>query len=391
VPAAAVAALVERVNNLSICIKQETVVQLHRFKRNTLVALALIASTAAAPAMAQQNVTVSGLVDLYAGSVRNAGDSSRNTVVNSGGLTTSWAGITGSEDLGGGLKANFALTSFMRADTGEAGRFPGNESLFSRDAHVGLSGSAGAFSIGRDLAPHFLPTILFNPFGDSYAFSPLLLHADVPLFFNSNGWTSSMAGDTGWSNEIIYTTPSFGGLTANLHYQFGEVAGGGKNNAGLNLMYFNGPLALTAFYHNVKSNNPLNQAAGNVQPGGNLPLPSGQFAVRQTAWMVGGSYELSVAKLFATYGRTAHDIDLQDKTATVGASVPLAGGRILASWANTKRSGVAVGAEQTRNTVAVGYDYDLSKRSDLYAIMMNDRLTGASSGNSFGLGLRHRF
>jgi predicted porin len=364
-------------------------VQLHSFKLNTLAALAILGASAA-PAMAQQNVTVSGLVDVYVGSQRNAGDAGRQSVVNSGGLTTSWAGVSGSEDLGGGLKANFMLTSFMRADTGEAGRFPGNESLFSRDAHVGLSGSAGAVSIGRDLAPHFLPTILFNPFGDSYSFSPLLLHADVPLF-NASSWTSSVAGDTGWSNEIIYTTPNFGGLKANVHYQFGEVAGGGKNNAGLNLMYFNGPLALTAFYHNVKVNNPLNLPAGNVQPGGNLPLPSGQFAARQTAWMVGGSYELSAAKLFATYGRTAHDIDLQDKTATVGASVPLAGGRILASWANTKRSGIAIGAEQTHNTVAVGYDYDLSKRSDLYAIVMNDRITNANSGTSFGVGIRHRF
>ena len=66
-------------------------------------------------------------------------------------------------------------------------------------------------------------------------------------------------------------------------------------------------------------------------------------------------------------------------------------GKIMASWAETKRSGAAVGADQKRDTVAVGYDHDLSKRTDLYAVYMNDKITNQSSGNSFGVGIRHRF
>jgi predicted porin len=361
------------------------------FKPKNLLLLAAFGAAFAVPAFAQTNVTVSGLVDTYAGTMKNAGDTGRQAVVNSGGMTTSWFGFRGTEDLGGGLKANFALTSFFRADAGQFGRFPGNETLFSRDAHVGLSGNFGSVSLGRDLAPNFLPTILFNPFGDSFTFSPLIMHSDVPLF-NASGWTNSLAGDTGWSNEILYTTPNFGGLSANVHYQFGEVAGdSGKKNVGVNLLYFGGPLALTAFYHNVKVNNPLNTPVGNVQPGGNLPLASGVFAARQTAWMVGGSYDFSVAKLFATYGQTSHDIDLEDKTAQLGLTVPFGKGKVLASWAQTRRSGVAIGADQKRNTTSVGYGYDLSKRTDLYAIVMNDRITSQTSGNSLGLGIRHRF
>ncbi|WP_136417024.1 porin [Herbaspirillum sp. ST 5-3] len=365
--------------------------QQRKFKLTQLaLAAALVAATAAPAAMAQTNVSVSGLVDVFAGKVRNAGDANSRSVVNSGGMTTSWFGFKGSEDLGGGLKANFQLTSFIQADTGSQGRFPG-DTLFSRDANVGLSGSFGAVSLGRELAPQFLPTILFNPFGDSYTFSPLILQADVPLF-NGSAWTNSFTGDTGWSNSIRYTTPNFGGLTANLHYQFGEVAGNnGKNNVGLNLLYFGGPLALTAFYHNVEINNPLNVPAGNVQPGGNLPLASGLSAARQTAWMVGGSYDLKAAKLFATYGQTSHNIDLDDKTVSLGATVPAGQGKIMAAWAQTKRTGTAIGADQKRNTTSVGYDYDLSKRTDLYAVFMNDRITSQNNGNSFGVGVRHRF
>ena len=69
-------------------------------------------------AHAQSSVQLAGLVDAYAGSMRMSGDAARKATVGSGGLTTSWFGMTGSEDLGGGLKANFALTSFFQADTG---------------------------------------------------------------------------------------------------------------------------------------------------------------------------------------------------------------------------------------------------------------------------------
>jgi predicted porin len=308
--------------------------------------------------------------------------------VNSGGLTTSWIGFKGSEDLGNGLKANFLLTSFLQTDTGVQGRFPG-DTLFSRDANVGLSGNFGALTLGRELAPQFLPTILFNPFGDSYQFSPLLQHLNVPVLNAdfSTRWANTMASDTGWSNSIRYVTPSFGGLTANLHYQFGEVAGdNGKNNVGMNLLYFNGPLSLTAFYHRVKVNNPLAAPVGIVQVS-----PTGVNAARQTAWYLGGAYDLKVAKLFATYDRTKHDIDQEDKTWSLGTSVPAGNGKILAAWAQTKRTGAAVGADQKRDTASVGYDYDLSKRTDLYAILMSDKIRSLDRGNSFGVGIRHRF
>lgn len=361
-----------------------------RSRFNKLVLAAAVAGACAAPAFAQTNVTVTGLVDTFAGSMRMAGDANSRAVVDSSGMTTSWFGFKGTEDLGGGLKANFALTSFIKTDTGAQGRFPG-DTLFSRDANVGLSGGFGAVTLGRGLAPNFLPSILFNPFGDSFTFSPLVLHMDVPLF-NGSGWNSSIKGDTGWSNEIIYTTPNFGGLTANLHYQFGEQAGStGKNNVGANALYFNGPLSLTAFYENVQIQNPVGAPAslpGNPTP----PLQN-----KSKTWFVGGGYDFNVVKLFATYQKTSvdHDIVLTDpnrdlKTYSLGASVPMGAGKILAAWARTNATD-AVGGDATRNTASLGYDYNLSKRTDLYAIYMNDRITNLSNGNSFGVGIRHRF
>ena len=347
----------------------------------TLMALSA-ALLCASAAHAQSSVQVTGLVDLFAGSMKFAGDASKNNVVDSGGLTTSWIGFQGTEDLGGGLKAGFNLGSFMRADTGTPGRF-NNDPFFSRDANVSLSGGFGSVAIGRGKAPNFLPTILSNPLGDSFVFSPLVLHANVPLF-NGTGWgtdTGNRVGrttpsDTGWSNQITYTTPSFGGLNANLHYQFGEQAGANdsKKNIGLNAIYLAGPLTLTGFYERDQISNP---AAPNTV------LPN-----TRKDWMLGGAYDFTVAKAFLSYGQSDEDnTNAKAKTAQVGASVPLGGGKVLASYAQTKLQPV----NQSRKTFTIGYDYNLSKRTDAYVMLMNDRLTNFESGNSFGAGIRHRF
>ena len=328
---------------------------------------------AVASVQAQSNVQLSGLVDVYAGSMRMAGDASSKSVVGSGGLTTSWWGMTGTEDLGGGMKASFALTAFFRADTGETGRFV-NDPQFSRDANVSLSGGFGTVTLGRGKAPNFLPTIAFNPMGDSFTFSPLVLHADVPLF-NGTKWAATTPSDTGWANQITYSTPSFSGLKANLHYQLGEVASDtGKNNVGFNLMYAAGPLGLTAFWERDQITNPV-------------PALFAGSATR-TDWMLGGSWDATVVKGFLTYGESKSDqSNVKAKTTTLGASVPLGNGKLLADWANTRLSGGGA----TRDTVAIGYDYTMSKRTDLYAVLMNDKITNFTSGNSFGVGVRHRF
>lgn len=319
---------------------------------------------------AQSSVQATGLVDVYVGSMRLAGNAKSTSVVGSGGMTTSWFGFKGTEDLGGGIKANFLLTSFFRADTGAPGRFNGDP-FFSRDANVGLSGNFGSVSLGRGMAPNFLPTILLNPFGDSFTIAPLVLHANL----GTTAVPGTTPADTGWGNQVVYTTPVFGGLKANLHYQFGEQAGkGGKNNTGLNVMYFGGPLTVMGFYENAQISNPIQSL----------------FGAKKTDWMVGGAYDFSVAKVYATYGKAKTDGTGDDrKTFSLSGEVPVMNGvgAIKASVARTKMDNTDV----RRTTTSVGYDHNMSKRTDLYAVYMRDQLTGVNSGNSLILGIRHRF
>ena len=338
--------------------------------KNTFIALAAALACSSA-AYAQSNVQLTGLVDMYAGSMKAPGGE-RSGQVGSGGMTTSWWGLKGTEDLGSGLKADFNLTAFFRGDTGTPGRFNGDP-FFARDANVGLSGSFGRVGLGRDKAPNFLPTILTNPFGDSFTISPLVLHANVGTgAWGKNNLTSP--ADTGWSNQIAYSTPDIGGFKANLQYQFGEQTGNNsKKNVGANFFYFGGPLSLTGFYERAQISNP----------------GSGTYlGTTKTAWMLGGAYDLKMVKPYLSYGQSeADNTDITAKTLQVGASVPLGAGALVGSWAKTKLSG----ADMNRKTLTVGYDYNLSKRTDVYAMVMNDKITTYNSGTSYGVGIRHRF
>ena len=96
--------------------------------KKTIIVLAVLAASAASGiASAQSTVTLYGLADVYVGStttkqspVGGASTSGRKTVIDSGGFNGSRFGLKGSEDLGGGLKANFVLEGGYDISTGAA-------------------------------------------------------------------------------------------------------------------------------------------------------------------------------------------------------------------------------------------------------------------------------
>lgn len=319
-------------------------------------------------AQAQSNVQLQGLADIYVGSMRMAGDAKSTSLVGSGGMTTSWWGMKASEDLGGGLKADVQINGFMRLTNGAAGRFDGGDTMLSRDANLTLSGGFGSVLLGRAAAPNFLPSVFFNPLGDSFAFSPLIIHNNVNL---SGRFVRNNSSDTGWSSQIRYSTPTLGGLRGSLSYQLSGIAG--KKNVGGNLFYNQGPLALTAYYESDQLTNP-NAAA---------------FADSSTrkVWMLGASYDATVVKGFMTYGKADLSATNAQKTYTLGASVPSgANGKFLAAYANSNPD-----TGNTRRTFTLGYDYNLSKRTDVYAMVVSDRIQTLTSGTSVAVGVRHRF
>lgn len=325
--------------------------------RSTLIA-ALVIWALPGTAMAQSSVTLSGLLDISAGQSKAAGSSNKVWGVDNGQMTTSWFGASGSEDLGGGLSALFTLQSFMRADTGASGRF-GGDTFWARNAFVGLaSSSLGKVTIGRNTTPFFVTTLSFNPFGDSFGYSPSIRH-----YFTSG----TLTGDSGWSDSVLYTSPKLGGATLQLFMAAAEAGSNGRNH-GVNLRWGAGAFDSAFSWQDVKKD--------------------GATAVADTkSWQGAASYDFGVARLFGQFGNVANKTSGNEYDIVgLGASVPVGNGKILAQWGQIKPE---TGAK--RKTFSAGYDYFLSKRTDLYAVAMSDKIDGQTSGSAFSVGIRHRY
>lgn len=188
-------------------------------KLHRLALACAIATPALAHAQATgSSVTLYGVIDTgieYVNHVGAAGQSVTRMNSLSGTVPSRW-GLRGSEDLGGGMKANFALESGFAPDSGVSNQ--GNR-LFGRQAWVGLSGNWGQVSLGRQY------TMLFWA----------MLDADIlgPNTFGS-GSLDAYIPNARADNAIAYKG-KFGGLTLGATYSFGrDVANAGPSPAGTN-------------------------------------------------------------------------------------------------------------------------------------------------------------
>jgi predicted porin len=323
------------------------------FSACRLTVLAALAMGAATSAQAQSNLTLYGLIDLSAGSFQAPGGASKKGI-DSGNMSTSYWGLKGSEDLGDGLRANFVMEAFMRNDTGQTGRFDGDP-YWARTSSVGLSNRFGAINLGRNTTALFVQTLLFNAFGDSFGFSPSIRH-----YFTSG----TVSGDTGWADSVKYSSPSLGGFSFTAHGALGEANGG--RNEGLSALYFGGPLALGASWQQAEK---------------------GATVADTTTWQLSGSYDFKGVKFYAQYGEVDNDNTLNNYAISgLGGEVTVGVGKLLAQYSQVSPD---FGAD--RKTASLGYDHFLSKRTDLYAVYMQDRMGGLSNGNSYAAGVRHRF
>lgn len=342
----------------------------HRATLITTAALGLLASMTAAQA---QSVQLTGVVDMFAGERQLSGRTKLKTA-DSGGMTTSRWGVEGTEDLGGGLKAQFALSGFLRADTGEAGRFGTADGGWRRFAYVGLqSANLGTLRLGRVGTPTFGVAIRFSPFADSTTLSPYVLHmypGGQPLAAPMN------SPDSASDNSVAWLSPNWGGFNVNALVSAAEsgTARGPRWAAGAN--FSTGALATS-----------LAMEQSEVTAG----LPAGVTKLVNT--QAGVSYDLKVVKLFGQYGSTKQTITGGTRdyaTWQLGSTVPVGNGNILLSYASSKKTEPAL-ADVERGTLGVGYDHNLSKRTDLYAVYLSDKVKGLSTGTTLVAGVRHRF
>jgi predicted porin len=359
--------------------------------KKSLIALAALASFASV-ASAQSSVTLFGIVD--ATLAHGHGSASNKTQLTNSGYNSSRLGFRGTEDLGGGMSASFWLEAGLNNDNGTgaatntnnqatggavAGIGGGQGLTFNRRSTVSLAGGWGELRLGRDYTPQFWNLTVFDPFGTNGVGTSQLLNSII------TGVTAVRA-----SNSIGYFLPgNLGGFYGQGQYYLGEnntnAAGGTKNDGtgyGLRFGFANGPFNVALAVSRTK------YAAGNVQQNN-----------------VAGQWDFGVAKLMGTYAWDKNDAVTSGKGRgyLVGGLIPVGAGEIRLAYSRYKVELAA--ATPTAKKYAIGYDYNLSKRTVLYATYAHVSNSGGSgqalngatltspndSSSGYDFGLRHAF
>lgn len=332
-----------------------------------LAAAGVLACLQHGTAVAQDAVQIYGLIGTYVGSVKRSGDATAVTQLNGGGLTTSFIGFKGAEDIDGGTRVVWSLESFLRPDTGEQGRSAADP-LWSRNAWVGVEGGYGRLTLGRQTNPMYSAMLQLSPFGTSVVFSPLALQTFVAAY------GSNVLGDTVWNNVVQYATPSLNGLRATADYGLGEQAGrAGVANTGVHATYNSGNFMAAASAQRLR-----------VNVGALLPY-------EQNSFLLGATYDFGVVKLYGNAEHASIERGNASRLFDAGLSVPLGGlGTFMLESART-RLDVTGAAGASRRTTSVGYDHRLSRRTDVYAIYVADRKSNAGFAGTAAIGIRHTF
>ena len=358
-----------------------------------LVMAAAVLGAFAGAAQAQTSVTLYGIAD---GDLRfdhtNIGTLKS---VGSGGESGSRWGLRGTEDLGGGLKANFIFEQGIDITDnsspqgsiggGASGGLGGSSTqphsstgsrLFGRTATIGLAGAFGEVRFGRGYNPLFLVQATADPFGAG-------LVGQVSNVYVNN----TIRND----NAIYYDTPRFSGFQLSGVYQFGESstntpapsatgqAKRGNDRYGAGATYVNGPLYVGVGYEQIKSN---------------------LDTYRQRTGDAAATWDFGFMKLAAIYWRTKNDnpngnpafgstVTLNEHAYSAGITVPFGAWTFLGSYnrlmdksQQNNPAGLQLGNPKA-NFFSLGARYSLSKRTILYTSYARFNLKNGPCGNAF--------
>ncbi|WP_425126786.1 porin [Burkholderia cepacia] len=320
---------------------------------------AAIAMLLAGAAHAQSTVTLYGIVDAGVTYTNNAKGHSLWQFTGGNESGPRW-GLIGSEDLGGGLKANFRLENGFNVANGALGQ---GGRMFGRSAWVGLSGANwGAVTLGRQYnsTQDILGSLQMSSFLAQYSTHPFD-NDDINNTFRLN-------------NAVKYVSPTIAGLQANLVYGFSNSTGFANDNSwSAGVTYVNGPLNAGAAYARV--NHPAVSASGAVASDNYYPASASVFgarlgsAIRQQIWGAGGSYAIGPATLGLLYTgsnfgqATGGALRFNNYEGSLRYMVTPA----LMAAAGYTYTQVARASESGHyHQVSAGVQYLLSKRTDVY-------------------------
>jgi len=365
--------------------------------KKSLIALALMGAFSGA-ALAQSNVTLYGIIDVnymwqeLPTQVGTRVQQESVDGINSGHQSGSRWGLRGSEALGGGLSAIFALEQGFAVDTGQGS----SSRMFHRQAYAGVSGNLGAVVAGR-LATFSSGTGDFDMIGRIDPFA--------------TGFGLASAGNTFYSmnalradNTVAYVSPTWGGFKGGIGYSFNvagtESADSNQNNTAIisGINWTSGPFFAAITYDSV-------DVAGSSKD--------------QKHLQIGGTWDIAMFRLHAGWARQDDVQAASTVTGGSGSFIGLPTGasfdsdswllgatwtvtpafKVLASYQALDADGqniAGVRFEPDYNIWSIGATYNLSRRTNLYASYASRDADGALIGNSFNatqfaVGVRHLF
>lgn len=315
-----------------------------------LLAALMVSGLVSGAAMAQTQIQLYGIADT--GIIKESGSDARM-----GSFTMSRIGLNGTEDLGGGNKATFELLQRFRINDGTlTGNYSWDQTMrqeklgdkskteWTGMADVGLKGNWGHVRLGR------VP----NMGADTFTLADPFDQNGIVTSFSVYNFLHSMY----LNNTVRYDSPSFSGAKFGVTYTLGSDDHGdtnlgkfareyGNDGFALNVMYDNGPLVLLANYEKVADSND------------------------SFYWDVGGTYRLGAWKFFLGYEQSTFK-SMEGYMVRGNQKEWLAGLQYRTGphlWSGSYNRGeVTHYAEDGHaNKYALGYGYDLSKRTQLYA------------------------
>jgi predicted porin len=348
--------------------------------------IALAVSTAfAAPAFAQNTVTLYGLIDEGFDYTNNVGGKSLSELQSGYAQGSRW-GLKGSEDLGGGLKAVFQLENGFNVNNGKLGQ---GGLMFGRQAYVGLSNdNYGTVTVGRqyDSLVDYLAQTTANGNWAGYLFSHPYDNDNTDNSFRVN-------------NTVKYASPSFAGFQAGGTYSFSNDTNFANNRQySIGGQYVNGGFLVAAAY--LQANNPSSSASGAINNGGDENFLAKRLRI------FGGGVNYTFGSATAGFVYTNTDITSPLSTTYIPGSILPASGTLNAlKFQNFEINGkyqitpaFFVGAQYVYtmesydassgsakpkiHSVGLMADYNISKRTDFYVQGAYQKVAGDRTGSA---------
>lgn len=351
-------------------------------------------------------MTIAGIAKAGFSSMKYANGASGNGTGSALADGSSQFHIRGTEDLGGGLRAEFQIDQRFRFD--DNGTAPTSSPIAGGNTYLGLAGGFGTIRAGKMDTHYCLGSDTHGSRATSLAASSCSILGYV------GGNANSIANASRSVNMFRYISPAMSGLTLQANYSTAfagsEGAIGGKtgNGTALNLRadYVNGPLTLGLSYWDAKGED---QTATVARTG-------------QKATTVAANYNFGFATVGLTYDQSAIRnaaanvsafTDTKRTATSVPVVIPMGAGAVLFTYtraSDSKTAGVT-NANTGATMISLGYDHALSKRTSLgvsyaridnkanasyspfvYSLLAGQNATAAGQdATQFYAGLRHTF